>query len=225
VDIASAVDTLNPKWKVLLSQELKSQSFKDLQTFLSQQRETIYPSIDNVFNTYNLLDPEDIKVVILGQDPYHDVDQAHGLAFSVENVQKLPPSLKNIFKELADDLNVDIPTNGNLVAWVKQGVFLLNAVLTVKAHEANSHKGRGWENFTDATIKAISENCENVVFILWGGSAQKKASLINSKKHFVLSSAHPSPLSVYRGFWKSRPFSQTNDYLISHHKKPIEWAL
>ena len=223
MDIASAVDTLNPKWKALLSDELQSSSFQNLQNFLSQQTETIYPAKENIFNAYNLIDPEDVKVVILGQDPYHDVDQAHGLAFSVEKVTKLPPSLKNIFKELASDLETPLRLNGNLTSWAKQGVFLLNTVLTVTAHQANSHQNQGWESFTDATIKIISEVCENVVFILWGGSAKKKISLIDKKRHHILSAAHPSPLSVYRGFWESRPFSQTNDYLKSNGKRMIDW--
>ena len=225
MDLASAVNSLNPKWKTLLSKEIHSPSFKNLQIFLQSITETIYPSTENIFTTYNLVSPADVKVVILGQDPYHDVDQAHGLAFSVEKDKKLPPSLKNIFKELSDDLALPLRTNGNLTSWAKQGVFLLNAVLTVTAHKANSHKNRGWEAFTDATIKAISDNNKHVVFILWGGSAQKKSSLIDTTKHLVLTSAHPSPLSVYRGFWESKPFSQTNNYLKSHQKSAIEWSL
>lgn len=225
MDLASAVETLNPKWKTLLSKKIDSQSFKNLQNFLQSISETIYPATENIFKSYNLVDPEDVKVVILGQDPYHDVDQAHGLAFSVDKVQKLPPSLKNIFKELRDDLGLPLRTHGNLTAWAKQGVFLLNAVLTVTAHKANSHKNRGWEDFTDATIKAISDNSEHVVFVLWGGSAQKKRSLIDTKKHFILTSSHPSPLSVYRGFLGSKPFSQINNYLEKHQKSTIDWSL
>ena len=225
MDLVSAVNSLNPKWKTLLSKVIYSSSFKNLQIFLHSITETIYPSTENIFAIYNLLSPEDVKVVILGQDPYHDVDQAHGLAFSVEKVKKLPPSLKNIFKELSDDLALPLRTNGNLTSWAKQGVFLLNTVLTVTAHKANSHKNKGWESFTDATIKAISDNNDHVVFILWGGSAQKKRSLIDTTKHCVLNSAHPSPLSVYRGFWESKPFSQTNNYLRSHHKSTIDWSL
>lgn len=225
MDLASAVDTLNPKWKTLLSPEIHSQSFKNLQTFLQSIPETIYPATENIFAAYNLLDPEDVKVVILGQDPYHDVHQAHGLAFSVEHVKKLPPSLKNIFKELADDLELPLRIDGNLTSWAKQGVLLLNVVLTVTAHKANSHKAKGWENFTDATIKAVSEHNEHIVFILWGGSAQKKIPLIDTRKHCVLTSAHPSPLSVYRGFWKSKPFSQANNYLQKHDKSTIDWSL
>lgn len=223
MDIRSTIETLNPKWKKLLCEELQSSSFKKLQLFLSQQTETTFPEENNIFNAYNLTDPENIKVVILGQDPYHDVDQAHGLAFSVEKVTKLPPSLKNIFKELADDLQTPMRVEGNLTSWAEQGVFLLNSVLTVTAHQANSHKNQGWEVFTDATIKVISDRCEHVVFILWGGSAKKKLSLINQKKHCVLSAAHPSPLSVYRGFWESKPFSQTNNYLKKHDKSMIDW--
>ncbi len=223
MDLLSAVDQLNPKWKHLLSKILLSKSFISLQTFLNQSKATIYPETHNIFAVYNQLNPEDIKVVILGQDPYHDVNQAHGLAFSVENTKKLPPSLKNIFKELSDDLSLPIPTEGNLSSWINQGVFLLNTVLTVEAHKPNSHKNRGWEAFTDETLKIINDINKNVVFVLWGANAQKKASMIDTDKHLILSSAHPSPLSVYRGFWKSKPFSKINAYLREHGKEEIRW--
>jgi uracil-DNA glycosylase len=223
VDLQSAVSDLNPSWKVLLSDALETPSFKQLQNFLQTNRTTIYPSVDKVFNAYNLCNPKDIKVVILGQDPYHDVNQAHGLAFSVDKVSKLPPSLKNIFQELSDDLSLPPRKSGNLTSWAEQGVFLLNTVLTVTAHKANSHKGEGWEAFTDATIKILSDSFEHIVFILWGGSAAKKIKLIDQSKHLIIKSAHPSPLSVYRGFWKSKPFSQANHYLKEHKREAIDW--
>ncbi len=167
----------------------------------------------------------DVKVVILGQDPYHGVGQAHGLSFSVQDGIVFPPSLKNIFKELVDDIGCDYPTSGNLTKWAEQGVLLLNTVLTVRAGEANSHREKGWEYFTDATIRAISENLENVVFILWGRPAQMKEKLIDTSKHFILKAPHPSPLSSYRGFFGSKPFSKTNEYLLEHGKTPIDWCL
>lgn len=221
--IASAIDNLNPTWKKLLCAALSSKTFHKLQTFLNNVSGEVFPPISDIFNAYNFTTPKNVKVVILGQDPYHDVNQAHGLAFSVQNNDKLPPSLKNIFKELADDYNLPIRSNGNLISWAKQGVFLLNSVLTVNAHEANSHQGEGWEEFTDATIEAISREHHNVVFILWGKSAASKVKLIDESKHKVLKASHPSPLSVYRTFWKSKPFSQTNDYLVKHNKIAIDW--
>lgn len=225
MDLKSALKDLNPSWKSLLCDVLASQSFTNLQNYLLLRQTTVYPEAKNIFNAYNLCDPQDVKVVILGQDPYHDVNQAHGLAFSVSNAVKLPPSLKNIFQELSDDLHIAVRENGDLTGWAKQGVFLLNTVLTVDAHQANSHKGQGWEAFTDATIKLLSDNYKHIVFILWGGSAAKKEKLIDASKHFILKSAHPSPLSVYRGFWKSKPFSQANSYLLEHNRNVIDWRL
>lgn len=224
VDIKFALANLNPSWKDLLQDEFHKDYFKTLQLKLSQTKEVIYPKESDIFSVYNLVNPLDIKVVILGQDPYHGDNQAHGLAFSIDQKMKLPPSLVNIFKELSSDLNMELPTVGNLTRWAKQGVFLLNTVLTVQAHEANSHAKLGWEKFTQATIDAINRECEHVVFILWGASAQKKEKYIDTNKHLILKSAHPSPLSVYRGFWGSKPFSQANDYLLKHHKEIIQWS-
>jgi uracil-DNA glycosylase len=164
-------------------------------------------------------------VVILGQDPYHGEGQAHGLSFSVPQGIKIPPSLQNIFKELKSDLNIEAPTSGNLEKWAQQGVFLLNATLTVRANEAGSHQKRGWEQFTDSVIKRLSEKRENLVFILWGNYAQAKEKLIDTQKHYIIKSAHPSPLSAYNGFWESKPFSKTNTFLESKGLKAINWDL
>lgn len=181
-----------------------------------------FPPKDQIFRALDLCDFNQIKVVILGQDPYHDTHQANGLAFSVSNLVKTPPSLRNIFKELYSDLGI-FRQNNELEDWARQGVLLLNATLTVRAHEANSHKNLGWEFFTDAIISEISEKNENVVFVLWGSFAQKKNSLIDAQKHGIITSAHPSPLSAHRGFLGSKPFSKINDYLVSKNKRPIVW--
>jgi uracil-DNA glycosylase len=214
-------------WKNVLKDEFSKEYFIHLKEFLlvEKQIHTIYPAAKNIFNAYNSMEFEDVKVVILGQDPYHGPNQAHGLSFSVQDGVALPPSLKNIFQELESDVGCPYPTSGNLTKWAKQGVLLLNAVLTVRAHEAHSHKDKGWEYFTDATIKAISDNLENVVFILWGRPAQMKERLIDGSKHLILKAPHPSPLSAYRGFFGSKPFSQANAYLAAHNKQPIDWCL
>lgn len=207
--------------KVLkLSQKIKE--------FLHEQKEagkTIYPKEENVFQALKLTPLEEVRVVILGQDPYHGENQAQGLAFSVPDDQKLPPSLRNIFKELSDDLGIPSPKKGDLTSWAKQGVLLLNTVLTVEAGKAGSHHNRGWEAFTDEVLKAVNRERNNVVFILWGSPAQKKASLIDESRNLVLRSAHPSPLSSYRGFFGSKPFSKTNEYLRSHGLREIRWDL
>lgn len=207
--------------KVLkLSQEIKE--------FLHEQKEagkTIYPQEENVFQALKLTPLEEVRVVILGQDPYHGENQAQGLAFSVPDDQKLPPSLRNIFKEFSDDLGIPSPKKGDLTSWAKQGVLLLNTVLTVEAGKAGSHHNRGWEAFTDEVLKAVNRERNNVVFILWGSPAQKKASLIDESRNLILRSAHPSPLSSYRGFFGSKPFSKTNEYLRSHGLKEIRWDL
>jgi len=222
---------VNPKipksWINALQDEFSKDYFYNLKLFLQdeQSTHTIYPENQNIFNAYNSTEFSDVKVVILGQDPYHGPNQAHGLSFSVADGIAYPPSLKNIFKELVDDIGCHYPTSGNLQSWANQGVVLLNAVLSVRAGEANSHKGKGWENFTDATIEAISDKLDNVVFILWGRPAQMKEELIDTSKHLVLKAPHPSPLSSYRGFFGSKPFSQTNNYLISHNKRAIDWCI
>lgn len=181
-----------------------------------------FPPKNQIFRAIELTPFVEVEVVIIGQDPYHNDFQANGLCFSVSDLVKAPPSLKNIFTELKDDLGIE-KTSNELDSWAKQGVLLLNATLTVRAHEPNSHKDLGWEKFTDFIIKEISKKKENVVFVLWGAFAQKKASLIDETKHFIIQSAHPSPFSVYRGFYGSRPFSKINEYLISKNKKPINW--
>lgn len=199
-----------------------------LSAFVQQERgrATVFPSAELVFNALRLTSFDEVKVVILGQDPYHNVGQAHGLAFSVPGGVPHPPSLRNIFAELVADIpGFEVPVSGDLTHWAKQGVLLLNATLTVRAHEAGSHQRMGWEEFTDRIIAAISQNLENVVFILWGSYAQKKAQLVDSNKHLVLKSVHPSPLSAYRGFFASKPFSQANTYLQSKGRKPIDWKL
>jgi uracil-DNA glycosylase len=218
---------IDPSWKKVLDAEFKKEYFFHLKDFLLQEQKhhTTFPKNKNIFNAYNTTPFDNVKVVIIGQDPYHGENQAHGLAFSVLDGCKYPPSLVNIFKELVADIGCQYPKTGELYKWAKEGVFLINAVLTVRAHEAASHRQQGWEHFTDATIRAISEKKEGVVFILWGKPAQAKQKLIDTKKHLILKAPHPSPLSAYRGFFGSKPFSQTNDYLISQGKKPIEWCL
>lgn len=218
---------IKDSWKDKLFDEFQKPYFNLLKSFLEQEKKsyTIYPKEENIFAAFNNTPFEDVKVVILGQDPYHGVNQAHGLAFSVNDGIAHPPSLKNIFKELHDDLGCTIPKSGNLTSWAKEGVFLINAVLSVRANEANSHKNMGWEIFTNAVIKVLNEQKENLVFILWGAPATTKASLIDEKKHMILKAPHPSPLSSYRGFFGSKPFSKTNDYLRSHDIKPIEWRI
>jgi len=218
---------LNDNWQLLLQDELDKQYFKDLLLFLEneQKSKTIFPPKDDIFNALNMTSFEDIKVVVLGQDPYHGKGQGHGLAFSVQDGVAFPPSLRNIFTEYSSDLGLNIPSNGNLSSWAKEGVLLLNAVLTVREGEANSHKGRGWEQFTDAIIKMISDEREHIIFILWGKPAQLKAKLIDEEKHLILKAPHPSPLSSYRGFFGSIPFSQVNAYLRENSIKEINWRL
>jgi len=202
--------------------------FGTIETFLEEEKNnhiTFYPKYTDIFNAFKYTPFENIKVVILGQDPYHGENQAHGLAFSVQLGVELPPSLKNIYKELSSDLNITPPKHGNLTSWAKSGVFLLNTVLTVRRAEAHSHQKKGWEEFTDMVIKTISSEKGSVVFILWGKPAQKKASLIDEEKHLIIKSAHPSPLSSYRGFFGSRPFSRANEYLIEKNITPVDWEL
>jgi len=215
------------EWKEFLSDEIHKEYFIKLMKKVSLEYEsrTVFPSYENIFRAFNLVKPSEVKVVIIGQDPYHGLNQANGLAFSVCDRCKIPPSLRNIYKELMDDLGCKYPKNGDLTQWAKEGVLLINAVLTVEQGKANSHKDFGWQRFTDAVIKKLSDEKEHLVFILWGAPSQKKESLIDTKKHFVLKSAHPSPLSAYRGFFGSKPFSKTNEYLIANKQKPIQWCL
>lgn len=211
-------------WKEILAPIKQSDAFTTLWNKVKQEyaQGKCFPPKEQIFRALELTPFEDVKVVIIGQDPYHGDFQANGLCFSVSDQVKMPPSLQNIYKELKDDLNIDKNTN-ELESWAKQGVLLLNATLTVRAHSPNSHKDLGWEQFTDFIIKEVSEKKDNVVFVLWGAFAQKKESLIDNQKHFVIKSAHPSPFSVYRGFFGSKPFSKINSYLVSKNKTKIEW--
>lgn len=215
-----------------LSDELKKEFdlpyFLELQHFLKdeyKQGKQIYPPIHQIFNAFKLIPFSDYKVVIIGQDPYHGTNQANGLAFSVNKGQKLPPSLKNIYKELKNDLNIEISNNGDLSPWTSQGVLLLNSVLTVEESKPGSHQHKGWEIFTNRIISAISNDLTNVVFILWGNYAKSKKTLIDATKHLVLESNHPSPLSANKGFFHSKPFSQANNYLLAHGLQAIKWEI
>lgn len=216
-----------PAWRPILSAETEKPYYHALQEFLAQERSkyTVFPPEDEVFTALKLTSYEAARVLLLGQDPYHDNNQAHGLAFSVRPGIPPPPSLMNIFRELHGDVGFRIPNNGYLAPWAKQGVLLLNAVLTVRAHQPNSHKGKGWERFTDTVIQALNAKAERVVFLLWGGYAQKKMSLIDGPQHVVIHSAHPSPLSANRGFFGSRPFSCTNAALREAGEPEIDWQL
>jgi uracil-DNA glycosylase len=218
---------LPKSWQSHFKAEMSQDYFQKLMNFLTehQKNHVILPHQYLWFQTFNLCCFNDISVVILGQDPYHDIGQAHGLAFSVQDNVKIPPSLKNIFKELEGDLNIPTPNSGNLTGWSKQGVLLLNTSLTVQAHTAGSHSNQGWEIFTDRVIEKISEEKQNCVFLLWGSHAQKKIPLIDPDKHLILQAPHPSPLSAYRGFFGCRHFSKTNDYLKEHNKREIVWDL
>lgn len=218
---------LPSSWRPVVADQFDQPYFEKLARFVDAEREqyTVFPPEPDVFNALNYTPYDAVKVLIVGQDPYHDDGQAHGLAFSVRPGIKPPPSLVNIFKELKHDLGCRIPNNGYLVPWAKQGVLLLNTVLTVRAHAPNSHKGKGWEQFTDAIIRKVSEKTDPVVFVLWGGNAQKKLSLIDSSKHTIVQSAHPSPLSARTGFFGSKPFSQINAALEAALTSPIDWQL
>jgi len=217
---------MHSSWKPVLNEEFEKPYFKELIDFVKSEYTTkiCYPKGSQILAAFDHCHFDEVKVVIIGQDPYHGPNQANGLCFSVNDGIPFPPSLQNIFKEVETDLNKPLPKTGNLERWADQGVFLLNATLTVRQSEAGSHQGKGWEKFTDAVIKKISEESENVVFLLWGGFAQKKAALIDAKKHHILKSGHPSPLSANRGFWfGNKHFSQTNDFLKSKGLKEIEW--
>ena len=214
-------------WLGPLSPEFRKPYYAKLYKMVLEeyQTHTVYPPADDVFNAFNLTPLSEVKVVILGQDPYHGEGQAHGLCFSVKPDVEIPPSLVNIYQELKDDLGCQIPDNGCLVKWAKQGVLLLNTVLTVRAHQAFSHRGIGWEEFTDAAIRVLADQDRPMVFILWGRPAQAKKAMIHNPKHLVLDAAHPSPLSAYRGFFGSRPFSKTNEYLEQNGLTPIDWQI
>lgn len=217
---------IHDSWKKELTDEFGKEYFKKLAEFVKQEykSKTVYPPPNAIFRAFELCPFDKVKVVILGQDPYHGKGQAHGLSFSVNEDIALPPSLQNIYKEMEDDLKKKAPTSGDLEYLAKQGVLLLNATLTVVAGQAGSHQKKGWEEFTDAVIKMLSDKKEHVVFLLWGRYAQEKGQLIDDKKHFILSSAHPSPFSAHSGFFGSKPFSKTNEYLEFLGKEPINWT-
>lgn len=218
---------LGNDWDDVLSEEFDKEYYQNLRKFLDEEysNKTIYPSKQDLYSALRLTPYKDVKVVILGQDPYHEPNQAHGLAFSVNKGIQAPPSLINIYKEMRDDVGTYIPNNGYLVPLTKQGVLLLNTVLTVEAHKANSHKGRGWETLTDAIICKLNDKEDPIVFILWGRNARDKKKLITNPKHLIIESTHPSPLSAYNGFFGSKPFSKTNDFLIKNNKTPINWQI
>lgn len=216
---------IEASWKTQLSEEFNKNYFIELSNFVRKEykTQTVYPPGKLIFNAFDQCPFDQLKVVILGQDPYHGPGQAHGLCFSVNNGITFPPSLRNIFKELKNDVGKEIPISGNLIDWAKQGVLLLNATLTVRAQQAGSHQKKGWEQFTDAVISKISDQKESVVFILWGNYAINKSKLIDSVKHLVLTSVHPSPLSASRGFFGNKHFSRTNEFLKKHELEPIIW--
>lgn len=216
---------IEPLWKKVLIEEFEKPYFKQLTNFVKSeyQTQTIFPKGKDIFNAFNLCPFNSVKVVIIGQDPYHGPEQAHGLCFSVKQGVTFPPSLRNIFKEINNDLGIAVPTSGDLSRWAEQGVLLINATLTVRAHMAGSHQNKGWETFTDAVIKIVSEQKQHVAFLLWGAYAQKKGQVIDQSKHLVLESVHPSPLSASRGFFGNHHFSKTNNFLEKNELAPINW--
>ncbi len=218
---------LDKSWESLLRDEFLKPYFAELKNFLSEEQKnyTLFPNPYNIFNAFNLTPFDRVKVVILGQDPYHGAGQSHGLAFSVQKGTKIPPSLHNIFKELVDDMGYKYPISGDLSSWAEQGVLLLNTLLSVRSGEPLSHRDKGWEKFTDQVIKTLSGQREHIVFILWGAQAWKKSALIDATKHCILKAPHPSPLSSYRGFFGSKPFSKTNEYLSRYSIPQIDWSL
>ncbi|MBR5248282.1 MAG: uracil-DNA glycosylase [Lachnospiraceae bacterium] len=214
-------------WLNALNSEFSKPYYAKLFQFVKEEYNTtqVFPPADDIFTAFHLTPLSQVKVVIIGQDPYHNVGQAHGLCFSVKPDVDIPPSLVNIYQELHEDLGCYIPNNGYLVKWARQGVLMLNTVLTVRAHQANSHHGKGWEQFTDAAIRALNEQNRPIVFILWGRPAQMKESMLNNPNHLILKAPHPSPLSAYRGFFGSKPFSQTNQFLKNHGIEAIDWQI
>lgn len=216
---------IESSWQQRLQSEFGKPYFENLAAFVRHEyaTKTVYPPVSQIFAAFDACPFDQVKVVILGQDPYHEPRQAHGLCFSVNDQIPFPPSLQNIFKEIESDLGIPVPRSGNLTRWAQQGVLLLNATLTVEAHKAASHQGRGWETFTDAVIHKLAEEREHLVFILWGSYAQRKGDFIDRSRHLVLQSPHPSPLSAHRGFFGNHHFSQTNQYLEAHGVDPIQW--
>nr|WP_264300958.1 MULTISPECIES: uracil-DNA glycosylase [Mammaliicoccus] len=219
------IEVNNMDWQEIFHNIKKEHDFSEMESFLEEeyQNKTIYPDRENIYQAFDLTPLDRVKVVILGQDPYHGPNQAHGLAFSVQPDAKFPPSLRNIYKELEEDIGCKRETP-HLQDWANEGVLLLNTVLTVEAHKAHSHKDIGWEIFTDEIIKSVSRELDDVVFVLWGKPAQSKIKLIDTERHHIIQSVHPSPLSAYRGFFGSKPFSKTNEYLTSNGKDPIKWC-
>jgi len=219
---------LNADWKSFLEEEFEQPYFQEIKDFIDQEQRSgkvLFPQIKDIFSAFNHCPLADLKVVILGQDPYHNDGQAQGLAFSVPKGFKLPPSLKNIYKELYQDLNIEPSSTGDLSTWAEQGVLLLNTVLTVEKNKPNSHKNSGWQEFTDAVLQKISHQKEGIIFVLWGNEAIKKEKLLDAQKHFVLKSTHPSPFSAHAGFFGSKPFSKINGYLAAQGKVPINWEI
>lgn len=214
-------------WLEVLNQEFRKPYYRKLYEFVKEEYNTrlVFPPAEDLFNAFHLTPLSKVKVVILGQDPYHNVGQAHGLSFSVKPGEKIPPSLQNIYQELHEDCGCTIPEHGYLIKWAEQGVLLLNTVLTVRAHEANSHQGMGWEEFTDAAIRAVNAQDRGIVYLLWGRPAQSKMKMITNPKHLVLTAPHPSPLSAYRGFFGCRHFSQANAFLQKDGQSPIDWQI
>ena len=214
-------------WLAELGEEFQKPYYKALYSFVLNEYNTtqVFPPANDIFNAFHLTPLSEVKVVIIGQDPYHNIGQAHGLCFSVKPEVAIPPSLVNIYKELNSDLGCEIPNNGYLVKWAKQGILMLNTVLTVRAHMANSHRGKGWEEFTDAAIRALNKQDRPIVFILWGRPAQMKKKMLDNPKHLILEAPHPSPLSAYNGFFGSKPFSKTNEFLVAKGLEPIDWQI
>ena len=214
-------------WLTAIGIEFQKPYYKELYQFVKAEYDSykVYPNAEDIFTAFHLTPLSDVKVVIIGQDPYHNEGQAHGLCFSVKPEVEIPPSLANIYRELQDDIGCKIPNHGYLEKWATEGVLLLNTVLTVRAHQANSHQGRGWEQFTDAVIQAVNEQDRPIVFILWGKPAQRKKKMLDNKKHLILEAPHPSPLSSYRGFFGSKPFSRTNEFLKKYGLEPIDWNI
>ena len=214
-------------WLDAIGKEFKKDYYRNLYNFVKEEyaNNVIYPKAEDIFNAFHYTPLSEVKVVIIGQDPYHNVNQAHGLCFSVKPEVDIPPSLENIYKELESDLGCFIPNNGYLEKWAKQGVLMLNTVLTVRAHQAASHQGRGWEKFTDAVIEAVNTQDRSIVFLLWGRPAQAKKKMLNNPRHLILEAPHPSPLSAYRGFFGFKHFSKTNNFLTENGLKPIDWQI
>ncbi|MBE5940545.1 MAG: uracil-DNA glycosylase [Lachnospiraceae bacterium] len=221
------MSAISNDWLTYLNNEFNKPYYKELYNTVKTEygKYQIFPPSDEIFTAYHLTPLSEVKVVIIGQDPYHNINQAHGLCFSVKPEVEIPPSLVNIYKELSDDLGCYVPNNGYLTKWAKQGVLMLNSVLTVRAHMANSHKGIGWEKFTDATIEAVNKQDRPIVYLLWGKPAQDKAAKVDNPKHLLLKAPHPSPLSAYRGFFGCKHFSKANEFLIANGMEPIDWQI